>query len=104
MQGGYIQVLQDDLLLEEINLYKSTDSNQIPLPLQCYQRHVLELKLDINSCQQVSLDMAISFCKRELYHYARVSGSHVLGCIMETALSAIKQEKLEEASKVCLQN
>jgi len=35
-----------------------------------------------------------------MYHYARVSGLHVLECIMDTSLSAVKREQLDEASNV----
>lgn len=48
------------------------------------------------------LNMVVSACKTELYHYARVSGLHVLECIMDTALSSVKREQLEEASNVCV--
>ena len=38
---------------------------------------------------------------RDMYHYARVSGIHLLECVIETALSVVKKEQLQEASNVC---
>ncbi|KAI7994948.1 hypothetical protein LOK49_LG11G01633 [Camellia lanceoleosa] len=44
--------------------------------------------------------MATHSCMSDMYHYARVSGLHVLECVMDTALSAVKREQLQEASTV----
>lgn len=99
-----MQVLHDDLLLEEIELYRSLDNNQIPPPLECFQRYVEGLKLDSDLCNKApSLNSAVSCCLRDMYHYARVSGQHVLESVMNTALSALKREQLQEASNVCVQ-
>ncbi|KAF3446015.1 hypothetical protein FNV43_RR11193 [Rhamnella rubrinervis] len=95
-----IQVLQDELLLEEIELYRSLDNNQIPPPLQRFQRCVVDLKPDIDLSDKKSFDTAVSFCMGDMYHFARVSGLHVLECVMETALAAVKREQFEEASNV----
>ncbi|XP_048494067.1 uncharacterized protein LOC104887752 isoform X2 [Beta vulgaris subsp. vulgaris] len=48
----------------------------------------------------LSFNLEITACMRDLYHYARVAGLHVLECIMETVLLAVKNEQLEEASCV----
>ena len=100
----HLQVIQDEFLSEEIELYRATDNNQMPPPLECFKRSFTESKLDTNSNDKISsLSMATSSCLRDMYHYARVSGLHVLECIMDTALSTIKQGQLQEASNVCVQ-
>ena len=59
---------------------------------------------DSDSSDKTStLSNAVKFCTRDMYHYARVSGQHVLECVMDTALSAVKREQLHEASNVCVQ-
>lgn len=98
-----MQVIQDELLLEEIELYRSLDNSQIPPPLQRFQRCVVDLKPDIDLSDKKSFDTAVRFCMGDMYHFARVSGLHVLECVMETALSAVKREQFEEASNVCVQ-
>lgn len=95
-----LQVLQDELLREEIESYRSLDNNQIPPPLECFQRYVVELELDSDFDRTTSLTNAVSSCKRDMYHYARVSGKHVLECVMDTALSAVRREQLQEASNI----
>lgn len=44
--------------------------------------------------------MAVNSCLRDMYHYARISGSHVLECVMCAALSYVKKEMLQEANDV----
>lgn len=44
--------------------------------------------------------MAVNSCLRDMYHYARISGSHVLECVMCVALSYVKKEMLQEANDV----
>ncbi|KNA04878.1 hypothetical protein SOVF_195620 isoform A [Spinacia oleracea] len=57
-----------------------------------------------NNDTYLSSNLDITSCMRDLYHYARVAGLHVLECVMETALSAVKNEQLEEASyKSCVE-
>lgn len=76
--------------------------NFTPRPLVRLQNYMAELKPGKNlDDKTLSLNEVIRSCKTEMYHYARVSGLHVLECIMDTALSAVKREKLEEASSVC---
>ncbi|POO03776.1 hypothetical protein TorRG33x02_000800 [Trema orientale] len=96
-----LQVLHDNLLLEEIELYRSLDNSQIPPPLECFQKYVEELNLDPDLCNRTpSVNTAVGFCLRDMYHFARVSGRHVLECVMDAALSAVKREQLQEASNI----
>lgn len=98
--GGFLQALQDDLLSKEIEVYRSLDNNQIPPPLERLQRYHAELNPDTETS---TFNTVVGFCMRDMYHYARVSGLHVLECVMDTALSAVKREQLQEASNVCAQ-
>jgi zinc finger FYVE domain-containing protein 26 len=76
--------------------------NFTPQPLVRLQNYLAELKPGKNlDDKTLSLNEVIRSCKTEMYHYARVSGLHVLECVMDTALSAVKREQLEEASNVC---
>lgn len=76
----------------------------MPPPLERFERSCTESKLETNlNDKSLSLSMAASSCMRDMYHYARVSGLHVLECVMDTALSSIKQEQLLKASNVCVQ-
>ncbi|KAJ9702451.1 hypothetical protein PVL29_004268 [Vitis rotundifolia] len=96
-----IQVIQDEFLSEEIEMYRATDNNQMPPPLERFKRYFTESKLDTNSNDKISsLSLATNSCMRDMYHYARVSELHVLECVMDTALSTIKREQLQEASNV----
>ncbi|KAL5558300.1 hypothetical protein UlMin_034511 [Ulmus minor] len=94
-----IQALQDDLLAEEIEFCRSLDNNQTPPPLERLNRCVEELKIDTEH-KASPVNTAISFCVRDMYHYARVTGQHVLECVMDVALSAVKREQLQEASNI----
>lgn len=96
------QIIQDEVLAEEIEIHRGLDSHQIPLPIQRFLSYIMELKPEINLDEKTAyLTKAIFSCTRDLYHYARVSGSHVLECIMDAALSAVKRTELEEANNVC---
>lgn len=76
--------------------------NFIPHPLVRLQRYLEEVKSGkISDDKALFLNEVIRYCKADMYHYARVSGLHVLECIMDTALSAVKREQLDEASNVC---
>ncbi|KAE8713997.1 Zinc finger FYVE domain-containing protein 26 isoform 2 [Hibiscus syriacus] len=96
-----IKVIHDELLVEEIEMYRSLDNNQIPPPLEHFQKYLVELKPNayLNN-NHWPLTMASSSCMRDLFHYARISGLHVLECVMNTTLSAIKKENIEEANNV----
>ncbi|PWA30869.1 hypothetical protein CTI12_AA626110 [Artemisia annua] len=50
--------------------------------------------------QTSSFKSAISACMRDMNYYARISGLHVLECVMDVALAAVKREQLEEASNI----
>ncbi|XP_037495181.1 uncharacterized protein LOC105638290 [Jatropha curcas] len=100
---GIIQVIQDDLLRKEIGTSRTLDNSQIPPPLERFQKYLKETRMDADSTDPASsLNVAVSFCMRDMYHYARVSGLHVLECIMDMALSAVKREQLQEASNVLM--
>uniref|UniRef100_A0A1J3CB32 ZFYVE26-like TPR repeats domain-containing protein n=1 Tax=Noccaea caerulescens TaxID=107243 RepID=A0A1J3CB32_NOCCA len=96
-----IQGIQDDMLLPDSPLHLSLDNDQIPFPLECFRRYLLDLKTDRNIEDKSSpMSRAINSCLRDMYHYARISGSHVLECVMCAALSSVKKEKLQDASDV----
>lgn len=98
---AFLQVIHDELLVEEIEMYRSLDKNQIPPPLEHFHKYLVELKTtaDLNN-KHWPLSMAASSCTRDLFHFARISGLHVLECVMNTVLSAIKRENIEEATDV----
>ncbi|KAH9761009.1 zinc finger FYVE domain-containing protein [Citrus sinensis] len=98
-----IQIIQDELLLQEIDSCRALDSNQIPPPLERFLRFVAELKpyMDLSD-KSSALNMAFSLCMRDMFHYSRVSGLHILECIMNTALSAVMREQLQEASNILM--
>ncbi|GMP94751.1 hypothetical protein CsSME_00044082 [Camellia sinensis var. sinensis] len=95
-----IQVIHDDLLAEEIEMFKASDNNHIPPPLEHLQSFIANLKPETKSNEISSAKMATGSCMSDMYHYARVSGLHVLECVMDTVLSAVKREQLQEASTV----
>eukprot|EP00268_Persea_americana_P011356 TRINITY_DN1480_c0_g2_i5.p1 TRINITY_DN1480_c0_g2~~TRINITY_DN1480_c0_g2_i5.p1 ORF type:complete len:2512 (+),score=535.90 TRINITY_DN1480_c0_g2_i5:141-7676(+) len=97
-----IQIIQDELLSEEIELHRASDANFTPPPLQQLQKHFgasnLESATDVD--ERTAQSMAIRSCLRDMFHYARVCGFHTLECVMDTALSAVRREQLQEASNV----
>ncbi|KAF8115499.1 hypothetical protein N665_0026s0044 [Sinapis alba] len=96
-----IQGIHDDLLLPDNQLHLSLDNDQIPPPLQCFRRYLVDLKTERNIEDKNSpMSMAVNSCLRDMYHYARISGSHVLECVMCAALSYVKKEMLQEANDV----
>lgn len=96
-----LQTIHDELLSEEIEMDRVQTENFIPHPLVRLQRYLEELKSGkISDDKALFLNEVIRYCKADMYHYARVSGLHVLDCIMDTALSAVKREQLDEASNV----
>ena len=79
----------------------STSDNHILPPLKQFQYQVQNQRVgDSSDANSFSSKMAMSACMRDVYHYARVAGLHFFECIMDTALSAVKNELLEEASCV----
>ncbi|KAL2346823.1 hypothetical protein Fmac_000823 [Flemingia macrophylla] len=96
-----LQSIHDELLSEEIEMDRIQSENFIPHPLVRLQRYLEEVKSGKNSDDKALFpNEVIRYCKTDMYHYARVSGLHVLECIMDTALSAVKREQLDEASSV----
>lgn len=97
-----IQVIQDELLSEEIEQHRASDASLIPPPLERLQNFFDASNLEISGIldDRSPQSMAIRSCMRDMYHYARVSGLHLLECVLDTALSAVKREKLQEASNV----
>ncbi|KAI3855038.1 hypothetical protein MKX03_018432 [Papaver bracteatum] len=89
-----IQVIQDELLSEEVEMSRASDANWIP-PLERLQNC-----FDNAMISEERTPSAIISCMRDMYHYARVSGVHMLELVMDTALSAVKREQLQEASNV----
>lgn len=95
-----VQSVQDQLLEEEIRMLKAS-GDQILAPFRHLQGYMSKLKLGLhNDDHSSSLRSAVTSCMRDLYHYVRVAGLHVLECIMDTALSAVRNEQLEEVSYV----
>lgn len=93
------QAVQDQLLLEEIKVLRAS-GNQILPPLKQLKNLMQEMKQGKYYHDNLSFNSDITTCIRDLYHYARVAGLHVFECIMETALSAVYNLQLEEASYV----
>ncbi|MQL81245.1 hypothetical protein Taro_013693, partial [Colocasia esculenta] len=94
-----IQVIQDELRLEEVERIKFSEDNFVPFPLQKYLE-VLNSKATLTLDDKMSRSIAINSCLRDMYHFARISGIHVLECVMDTALSFVKKERLREACDV----
>lgn len=94
------QVIHDEVLSQEIEQHRVSESDGIPLPLKKYLT-TLALQNGTNLEGRTASSIAVRSCMRDLYHYARISGTHVLECIMDTALSAIRREQLQEAGDVC---
>ncbi|KAL4570212.1 hypothetical protein LXL04_025863 [Taraxacum kok-saghyz] len=96
-----IQSIQEELLSEEIETHKVLNGSQIPPPLARLLSFITQMPPDSSTDQMTSsFKSAISACMRDMYHYARVSGLHVLECVMDVALSAVKREQLQEASNI----
>ncbi|KAL6615484.1 hypothetical protein ACP70R_037754 [Stipagrostis hirtigluma subsp. patula] len=91
-----IQLILDDILSEEIEDH--ADANWMPVPFKKLLE-TLSLERDTDSDVRTLLD-AVTSCKKDLYHYSRISGKHVLEEVMDTALSSIKREQLQEAANV----
>jgi len=87
------------MLSDEIEQHKVSDANFYPLPLQKYLQ-ALHSGNTTNVEDASHRSIIMRSCMRELYHYARISGIHILECVMDAALSAIRREQLQEASDV----
>ncbi|XP_020106086.1 uncharacterized protein LOC109722433 isoform X2 [Ananas comosus] len=93
-----IQLLQDEVLSEEIEQHRISDASLIPLPLKKFLQTLAGEKV-ANADGNIST-VAIRSFMRDLYHYARNSKTHVLKLIVDTSLSAISREQLEEANDI----
>ena len=94
------QTVLDDILSEEFEDHSVSDAHWMPVPFKKFLE-TLALDRDVDSDDRTILTEAIISCKKDLYHYSRLSGKHVLEVVMETALSLIKREQLQEAVNVC---
>ncbi|XP_057799458.1 uncharacterized protein LOC131015200 [Salvia miltiorrhiza] len=98
-----LQFIQDDLLSQEIEAYCASEGDQIPPPLLRLHKFIAQLTPDTVSAESpVSLKVATSFCMRDMCHYAHIRGLHVLGCAMDTALSLVRKEQIQEACQVLM--
>ncbi|KAL8063412.1 hypothetical protein ABFX02_01G025300 [Erythranthe guttata] len=98
-----LQLIQDDLLSEEIEVYSASEGDKIPLPLQRLKDSIVHLKPEaISTDTSLPSKIATSFCMRDIYHYARVQGLHTLECIVDTALSLVQKEQIQEACQVLM--
>lgn len=94
-----IQIILDGILSEEFEDHSVSDAHWMPLPFKKFIE-TFWLERDADSDDRTILTAAITSCKKDLYHYSRLSGKHVLEVVMETALSLIKREQLQEAVNV----
>lgn len=95
------QLIQDDLLSQEIEAYSTSEGDQIPLPLLNFHKFIAQLTSDTVPAEPAeSLKVATSICMRDMCHYARIRGLHVLECVMDTALSLVRKEQIHEACQV----
>lgn len=97
-----LQLIQDDLLSEEIEAHNACEANQIPIPFQRLQKFISETPETSLNDSSLSLKIATAFCMRDLYHHARVQGFHALENVMDTALSLIQRDQIQDVSQVCL--
>ncbi|KAG0495155.1 hypothetical protein HPP92_006149 [Vanilla planifolia] len=96
-----IQLIQDELLLDEIEKHKASSGYLMPLPLQKFLE-TLKLLNAKSIDYEANLCMAIRSCMIDLYHYARLSGAHILERVIDSALLAVKREQIQVASDVLL--
>ncbi|OWM83452.1 uncharacterized protein LOC116206226 [Punica granatum] len=100
-----IELIQDELLLEDIEKCRALDNKEIPSPLDAFQKLLFESAPETESTSKMLLTKTtVNACMRDMYHYARVCRFHVLECIMDAALSAVKKQDIEEASNVRVQH
>lgn len=96
-----IQLLQDDLLREEIETIRASESGRTHIPLHRFQNYAAECNQEAASGNKnLCLSIGSTACMREMYHYARVSGSHIFECVIDAALGAVRTEQLQKASNV----
>ncbi|KAF3784634.1 hypothetical protein EJ110_NYTH22707 [Nymphaea thermarum] len=95
-----IQSIQDELLSEEFEKCRASNSRFFPPPLQRLQDLLKASDLDDAVETKNLKNLIVKSCMRDMYHYARVSGLHVMETVVEAALSAIKKEQFEDASNI----
>lgn len=95
------QLIQDELLREEIETIRASESGRTHIPLHRFQNYATQWNQEAASGNKNScLSIGSTSCMREMYHYARVSGSHIFECVIDAALGAIRTEQLQKASNV----
>ncbi|XP_042039127.1 uncharacterized protein LOC121784921 isoform X1 [Salvia splendens] len=98
-----LQFIQDELFSQEIEAYSASEGDQIPLPLLRLHKFIAQLTPDTVSAETpVPLKVATSLYRRDMCHYARIRGLHVLGCVMDTALSLVRTEQIQEACQILM--
>ncbi|KAI4380183.1 hypothetical protein MLD38_006402 [Melastoma candidum] len=96
-----IQAIHDQLVSVDFEGCGSHDSQQLPPALDSLQKYLMEQKADTDSKEEaLNQQMAVKACLRDMYHYTRVHKLHVLECVMENALSAVRRQQLQEASNI----
>lgn len=97
----YLQAIHDELVFIDIEGHGTPDKLQVPLPLDYLQKYLIEMKANKDSkAKALDQQLTVKACMRDMYHHARVCRLHILECVMETALSAVKRHQLEEAGNV----
>lgn len=99
---SFYQSIQDELLSEEIEKCRASNSRFFPPPLQRLQDLLKASDLEDTAETKDLKNVIVKSCMRDMYQYARVSGVHVMETVVEAALSAIKKEQFEDASNVCV--
>ncbi|XP_042002823.1 uncharacterized protein LOC121752018 isoform X2 [Salvia splendens] len=83
--------------------YCASEGDQIPLPLLRLHKFIAQLMPDTVSAETpVPLKVATSLCMRDMCHYARIRGLHVLGCVMDTALYLVRTEQIQKACQILM--
>lgn len=83
-------MIQDEVFSEELKDNGPSSSEPVPFPLKKFL-----------ATAALEREKYVEYCMRDLYHYSRVSEKHVLELVVETSLSLICKEQLQEASDVC---
>lgn len=98
-----VEGILDDLIREEAELNGDSNEYSFPPPLQKLDRSLQALHsglMPLSENISIVEGQVVSSCKRELYHFARISGEHVLEIVLKAALFAVKSERMQEASNV----
>ncbi|CAI9094379.1 OLC1v1030104C1 [Oldenlandia corymbosa var. corymbosa] len=96
-----IQVIQDELLVAEIELSKASETDGVHFPFHLLRKCTANMSSDTASNDNtVGHNIVSSACIRDMFHYARVSGLHVLECVMDASLTAVRAGQLQEAGHI----